>query len=254
MSYTDEEIKEIKRDIYKSRKELEYAKTKLDNNIFNYIYMRTRNTKYIKGVFDTLREYLVEYHSVPESDALEMFATFRKDITFGPITERLYRIDKHNNTIWYDTIVYGWGASHIAYVRADETSDGFQHDCTYYNGIDMRDFENYEYPSWWKTTHSYEDDPKKWYKIKTTLETYITNSTSEAVTSLGHVSNIMDELRSLPPEIRLIRILFDMKEGFHYLLRNEENIESVSYFVKGIDVDSESDDDKSDDSESEYEF
>lgn len=81
--------------------------------------------------------------------------------------------------------------------------------------MDDLELEKSQVFNWWKTEYKVSG----WDTIDL-LEKLIKNNGPV-------ISNIIDDLKILPPELRLIRIIFDMKCNFHYLLHDERDIYHV---------------------------
>jgi hypothetical protein len=209
-------IREI-RDIKQNMKSLS---TRLDELTYDYVKMSAQSTEYIDGIFSTLHRYLTDTYHISESDSAEILHSIREGMTMGPISHTMSRITKYDTRVHYDSILYEWNGKRYMYVRADENSDNYYSGCDSYNGISVNELEleSFEKYNWWKTDESIKKTVE-WYNAIDLLERLIKKSKSH--------NNILDDLKSLPPELRLFRIMFDMQGRLHYLIKDNESIKSV---------------------------
>jgi hypothetical protein len=192
-----------------------------------------------------LNTYLVKKYDVSQSDADNVLGLLQYGMTMAPVTQELYRTAKYGIRVWYDTILFEWFGVRVTYFRINENNESFNEGDRYDNGfhMDKRDFDRFDNSVWWKTEYGSGEDKRDIDKFSKTVEKMIINSTPDDIYYSDKPktpTNIIEELYSLPPEMRIIRLLFDMKDGCHYLIRNNTNIVSVAEFVGDIENESES--------------
>lgn len=221
MSSTKEVIQNEIRSIHT---EIDTLNKNLDTLTWKYVQIEAQDIDYINKVFLKLQEYLIKYHSVVEADAVEILQTIRDGLTMGPIINNVSRLSKYDTHIHYDTILYEWKGQRIMYVRADRNTDNYYIESDSYNGMSMDELEleKSQVFNWWKSEYNVSE-----WKTIDLLEKLIKNSYTYIENTKSSISNIMDDLKTLPPELRLIRIVFDMKCSFHYLLHDEGSMYHV---------------------------
>lgn len=234
----------IQNEIKTLHKNINYLNKKLDTLTWKYVQIGAQDIDYINKVFLKLQEYLIKYHNVIEADAVEILQTIRDGLTMGPISNNVSRHSKYDTYVSYDTILYEWKGHKIIYVRADRNSDNYYKEYDDYNGmsIDELELEKSQAFNWWKTEYKVSE-----WKTMDLLEKLIKNSypymenttynpyySTDIPKPASVISNILDDLKILPPELHLIRILFDMKCNFHYLLHDEGSIYNVYQLIPNI--------------------
>jgi hypothetical protein len=185
----------------------------------------------------------VKKYDVSQSDADDVLGLIRDGMTMAPVSQSLYRTAKYGIRVWYDTILFEWQGKRIAYFRINENNESFNDGDRDDNGfhMDKRDVDSFDNSMWWKTEYGSCEDKRYLNKLANTVENMIINSTDDTYYNCKPKTptNIIEELRSLLPEMRIIRLLFDMKDGCHYLIRNNANMVSAAEFVGDIENENE---------------
>jgi hypothetical protein len=179
-----------------------------ERDVLYYEYLKKSvNTEKAK-IVEAIRVYM-DAHGFTNYERFISLASTH--LTMAPVGDLLSRNTKYGTVVTYDTVLYEWDNKKVMYVRANANCDNYFMDCDLFNRFAIDEMEYYPIQisyGFWKS----DKDVVKRYK-----------DDIERIIKTPHQKkrDFEEYTSAIPPEYKLIVILFDVMEGLHYCIREE---------------------------------